>query len=101
MKMAGLEGCQRTSIAMELPSETESAVTFFLHTVQAVDAKAERRRIDAELAQVEKLIQCNRQKLQNLDFTSRAPQQVVDGARELLRTQLQKQSELKNLLQNL
>ncbi|MDR0444955.1 MAG: valine--tRNA ligase [Puniceicoccales bacterium] len=101
LKMAGLKHCQRVEEALELPSETESEVTFFLDIAHPLDAETERHRIRDELSRVEKLIQLNQQKLKNPDFTSRAPAKAIEGARELLAAHLKKQSELKALLQNL
>jgi valyl-tRNA synthetase len=100
-QIAGLMYCRRVSEPLELPSETESEVTFFLDVAKISDIGAERTRVGAELAQIEKLIQLNQQKLQNPDFTSRAPDKIVEGARELLATHLKKQAELQKLLQNL
>jgi valyl-tRNA synthetase len=101
LKMAGLKHCQRVTETLELPSETESEVTFFLDIAHPLDTETERHRIRDELSQVEKLIQLNQQKLQNPNFTSRAPTKVIEGARELLAMHLKKQSELNVLLQNL
>jgi valyl-tRNA synthetase len=71
-------------IAEGWPVITTGLVTVGLDRAGAVDLEKERGKIDKELATLEPYITSTKAKLEDADFTGKAPQKVVDGMREKL-----------------
>ena len=63
-----------------------------------VDLKAERNRLEKDLIHLEKVINSLKAKLSNNDFTNKAPQEVVEGARHQLLENEAKLNETKDAL---
>ena len=58
--------------------------SFFLDLKAGIDVDAEKLRLQAQAEELDKVIRSIRSKLENASFTSKAPPEVVDGARHQL-----------------
>ena len=72
-----------------------SGVSVFVPLGALVDMGAERERLAKELAEIEKYVESLGRKLENADFVSRAPAQVVTGEREKLAAAKDKAAKIK------
>jgi len=75
--------------------------TLALDRAASVDAGAEKQRLEKELASLAKHIAGTEARLANPAFTSKAPPDVLAGARRQLAEQQAKQGELRRLLESL
>ena len=66
------------------PSVVTSLGSFFLDLKAGIDVDAEKLRLQAQAEELDKVIRSIRSKLENASFTSKAPPEVVDGARHQL-----------------
>ena len=77
------------------------AATVFIPMADMVDLEAERRRLTAELENVTREIARVEGKLANENFTSRAPEQVVNAERVKLEKYLAKKAGVEEALRSL
>ncbi|MDR2512821.1 MAG: valine--tRNA ligase [Puniceicoccales bacterium] len=70
----------------------------FLDITGTVDTTAEKKRLTRELERLEKLITTGQAKLSNEAFVSKAPPQILKGARQQLSETQAKHTEIKRLL---
>ncbi len=85
----------------DLPGSVTGLGTVYLDLASAVDVKAEKERLNKELAKLEKAIRSGESKLANGKFLSKAPPAVVEGARAQLKSRQAKQAELQRLIASL
>ncbi|MFW5882979.1 MAG: hypothetical protein ACOCVG_01280 [Verrucomicrobiota bacterium] len=67
----------------------------------AIDVKAEIARLEKELADLEKRVKAGESKLSNEKFTSKAPPEVVEGAKKQLEETRQKRDAVARVLKGL
>ncbi|MDR0590869.1 MAG: valine--tRNA ligase [Puniceicoccales bacterium] len=89
-------------------SETEAALPFpacavtlgsiYMDTADSLDVAAQERRLQIEIEELSRLIAINEKKLHNEHFLSRAPNGVIQGARDLLTENIAKKRELEAAL---
>ncbi|MBG29940.1 MAG: valine--tRNA ligase [Opitutae bacterium] len=66
------------------PSVVTDLGTAFLDLASAIDVEAERARLEKEILKLEKVVASTEARLNNEDFTAKAPPQVIEGARRQL-----------------
>ena len=86
------EGCPATICALG---------TAYLDLASSIDVDAEKTRITKEIEKLTKVIKSIEGKLNNSNFTDKAPQNVVDGARQQLIDNKAKLTEFESLLSTL
>jgi valyl-tRNA synthetase len=84
-----------------MPAGVTRLGTAFLDLAHSIDVKAERARLEKELAKLEKGIKAGEAKLNNEKFLNSAPEAVVEGAREQLKATRGHHEEIKKLLSSL
>jgi len=83
--------------ARAMPSSLTPLGTIYL-SLEGFDIQAEARKLGEQLDQVEDAIKRVTKKLDNMDFVSRAPADVVEQQREKKRELLEKRDKLKKLI---
>lgn len=83
------------------PAVVTSLGTWYLDLASSLDVAAERERLGKELAKLEKAITASQARLANDKFVGSAPPEIVQGARDQLSANLNKQAELQRLLASL
>jgi valyl-tRNA synthetase len=88
-------------ITSQPPAETDGLVSVvtndarvFIPLAELVDLEKERERVEKEIAKARSIIEQTEKKLENEQFTSKAPERVIDAEREKL-------AKAKALLENL
>ena len=81
-----------------MPAIVTPLGSVYLDLSTGVDLKAERNRLEKDLIHLEKVIHSLKAKLSNNDFTNKAPQEVVEGARHQLLENEAKLNETKDAL---
>ena len=87
------------------PSDSPAVLTalgsVYVDIKGAVDVEAETKRLEKEKSKLEGAIKSAQARLANEAFTSKAPQNVIDGAKKQLEDNLAKLSEIEKLITNL
>ena len=81
-----------------MPAIVTPLGSVYLDLSTGVDLKAERSKLEKDLIHLEKVINSLKAKLSNNDFTNKAPQEVVEGARHQLLENEAKLNETKDAL---
>lgn len=97
-KLAGAATIELRGSVDGAPGSVSALGTVYLDLSSAVDVAAERERLGKELQKLGKAIAAGEGKLKNPTFTSKAPAQVVEGARKQLAETQAKADEIKRLL---
>jgi len=101
LRMAGAAEISRTDSIDGMAAAVTPLGTLALDRAAAVDAVAERQRLERDLATLAKHLAATEARLANAAFTSKAPPDVLAGARRQLAEQQAKQGELRRLLESL
>ncbi len=101
LKLVGAEAIQPDGALENAPAVVTPLGTLYLDLAGSVDTEAEKARLTKELEQLEKAIKGAQAKLGNESFTGKAPANVVEGVRQTLATNLEKQAETQKLLASL
>ena len=80
------------------PAVVTELATIYLDLASAVDVEAEKERLNRELSKVEKIISGAESRLKNEAFLSKAPKDVVEGARNQMAANCEKRAEIERLL---
>ena len=72
-----------------------------IYLISKIDANKEKERLLKEKADLEKLILVQEQKLNNVEFVSRAPEKIVAGEKEKLNNYQQELNKISNLINSL
>ncbi len=103
-KLKKLVGAAEINIVAE-PVDSPAALTelgsVYVDVKGAVDVEAETKRLQKEKAKLEGAIKSAQARLSNEAFTSKAPQNVIDGAKKQLDENLAKLAEIEKLIANL
>ncbi len=83
------------------PAEVTRMGTIYLDLTSAVDVVAEKERLNKELIRLEKQITGSEARLSDENFLNKAPEKVIQGAREQLATNKTKREEFQKLINNL
>ncbi len=83
------------------PAEVTRIGTIYLDLTSAVDVVAEKERLNKELIRLEKQITGSEARLSDVNFLNKAPEKVIQGAREQLATNKTKREEFQKLINNL
>ncbi|MCH6257663.1 valine--tRNA ligase [Puniceicoccaceae bacterium K14] len=100
-KLAGAAEIEFKDTVENLPGSVANLGTVYLDLSSAVDVEAEKERLSKELQKLEKAIAAGSGKLKNEKFISKAPPQVVEGAKKQLAETQAKYDETKRLLESL
>jgi valyl-tRNA synthetase len=101
LRMAGSSHISRVDTFSGIPAAVTPLGTLGLERDTSMDAGAERKRLEKELAALAKHIAATEARLANPAFTGKAPAAVLEGARGQLADQKAKQGELGRLLKAL
>ncbi|MDY0150517.1 MAG: class I tRNA ligase family protein, partial [Kiritimatiellia bacterium] len=82
-----------------MPSVITPLGTLFMSLEGHVDVEAERRRLTGQLAKIEQDLEASGKRLDNVDFVSRAPAEVVEQARIRKRQLQEKRNKLEKLIE--
>jgi len=94
-RLAGLGSIAMVAGEMEGMAPVVTPIgTFYLDLASALDVGAERERISRELERLEKVIAGTEKRLANASFISKAPPEVVEGARRQLEENRDKLAEM-------
>lgn len=99
--LIGASTFERNDNVENAPAVVTPLGTLYLNVADTIDVAAERERLSKEMAKLEKLVQIGQSKLQNENFVSKAPSQVIEGAKKQLAETQQKCDEVKRLLEAL
>ena len=83
------------------PAEVTRMGTIYLDLTSAVDVVAEKERLNKELIRLEKQITGSEARLSDENFLNKAPEKIIQGAREQLATNKTKREEFQKLINNL
>ncbi len=100
-KLAGAESIAFLDSVENAPGSVSALGTVYLDLASAIDVEAEKERLSKELAKLGKAIAAGEGKLNNESFISKAPPQVVEGAKKQLAETVAKRDEIQRLLQSL
>lgn len=92
---------ERTNTVLQMPVCVTDIATVYMDVNGERNVNKERPRIIDEMERVLSLIEINRKKLANDNFIKRAPTEVVEGARKLLRENEEKYKQLEIALNNI
>lgn len=102
LTMVGAASLNRVETAPEgMPALVTPFGSVYLDLTTGIDLATERARLKKELAELEKIVGSVRSKLSNHDFTTKAPQAVIEGARNQLIENEAKLNETKDALEAL
>ena len=101
VRMAGAADILRKEPMESAPAVVTPLGTLYLDLATSVDVEAERERLAKELARLEKAIAGAETRLGNEKFTSKAPPEVVEGARKQLEENRTKAEEIGRLFHGL
>ncbi len=103
-KLKKLVGASEINVVAE-PVDSPAALTelgsVYVDVKGAVDVEAETKRLQKEKAKLEGAIKSAQARLSNVAFTSKAPQNVIDGAKKQLEDNQAKLAEIEKLIANL
>ena len=83
------------------PAEVTRMGTIYLDLASAVDVPAEKERLNKELIRLEKQITGSEARLSDNNFLNKAPEKVIQGAREQLAINKTKRDDFQKLINNL
>jgi valyl-tRNA synthetase len=83
-----------TAVVLQFPTSVVALGSIYMDTASNLDVDAEERRLQLEIEQLDRLIEINEKKLHNENFLSRAPEDIIQGARSLLAENIAKKEEL-------
>ena len=82
---AGAASLERVEEAAKgLPTIVSPLGTLFLDLASGIDLEAERSRLEKEIANLQKVVASTKARLSNESFTAKAPEAVIQGARDQL-----------------
>jgi valyl-tRNA synthetase len=87
-----------TEAALPFPACVVALGSVYMDTASSVDVIAEEKRLQVEIETLSRLIAINEKKLHNENFLSRAPSNIIQGARDLLGENVAKKKELEAAL---
>jgi valyl-tRNA synthetase len=100
-RMAGAAEILSQDDVESAPAVVTPLGTLYLDLASSVDVWAERERLGKEFEKLSKAIVSGENRLKNEGFTSRAPAEVIEGAKKQLADNQAKQKELERLLEAL
>ena len=100
-KLAGAASIELKDSVENLPGSVSALGTVYLDLSSAIDVEAEKERLSKELDKLQKAIKAGEGKLNNESFVSKAPPQVVEGAKKQLAETVAKRDETQRLLASL
>lgn len=83
------------------PAEVTQMGTIYLDLASAIDVTAEKERLNKELTRLEKQITGSEARLLDKNFLNKAPENVIEGARDQLAANKAKKEDFKRLMSNL
>ena len=96
---AGAASLERVEEAPKGPPTIVTPLgTLFLDLASGIDLEAERSRLDKEIANLQKVVASTQARLANESFTAKAPEAVIQGARDQLTQSQAKLEETKTAL---
>lgn len=101
LKLVGAQAIQADGALENAPAVVTPLGTLYLDLAGSVDTEAEKAKLTKELEQLEKAIKGAQAKLGNESFTGKAPANVVEGVKQTLAANLEKQAETQKLLASL
>jgi valyl-tRNA synthetase len=100
-RLAGLAELKFAADAGGRPGTLTSIGTVLLEVGEGLDVGAEKLRLSKELEKVEKAVAAGEAKLSNETFVSKAPPQILEGARKQLNEAKAKRDEIARMLASL
>lgn len=100
-RLAGAKEIQLREAEETAPAVVTPLGTLYLDLASSVDMEAEKIRMNKELAQLDQQVKATEGRLSNEAFTSKAPENVVAGARKQLEALRNKRDEVQRLLAGL
>lgn len=100
-KLAGCASLEELKDSSDKPASISEIATVYLDLSDSVDIEAEKKRLSKEKEKLEGLIASTNARLANESFVSKAPPQVIEGAKKQLEEYAQKLSEIEKLLAKL
>lgn len=100
-RLAGAKEIQLRAAEETAPAVVTPLGTLYLDLASSVDVAAETSRLRKELEQIENQLRATEGRLNNEAFTSKAPANVVEGARKQLDALREKRDEVSRLLAGL
>jgi len=101
LPMMGAQVLKRKEEVVDIPAIVTPLGTLYLNLAESIDIDAQRQRLSKELEKLKKLVHIGASKLKNERFMSKAPPQVVEGAKKQLAETQAKFEEVKRLLSSL
>ena len=99
-KLIGAETIATIEKECDSPAAITALGTVYLDIANDVDMGEEIRRLEKELAKLQRFEKATQARLGNAAFTSKAPQNVIDGAKKQLADCQSKMEEIKKLLKS-
>lgn len=100
-KIAGAASIEIKAEVSDCPATICALGTIYLDLSNSVDAEAEKKRLGKEKEKLESLIKSTNARLSNEAFVSKAPANVIEGAKKQLAQYQEKLAEIEKLLANL
>lgn len=101
-RLVGLASWERVAEAEEGRAAVVCPLgTVYLDLAAALDLDAEQQRLGKEVERLEKIIQATEKRLSNEAFISKAPPEVVEGARRQLAENVDKLNEVRGIMETL
>jgi valyl-tRNA synthetase len=86
-----------TEEALQFPMDVVSLGSIYMDAASSLDIRAERERLGREIEALDRLIGINEEKLRSENFLTRAPKEIVAGAKNLLAENMAKRKELETV----
>lgn len=83
-----------------LPAIVTSLGTLYLDLGSSIDIEAEKKRLGRELEKLDKRVRAGERKLKHPEFIEKAPEKVIQGARQQLAETLKKRDETRQILES-
>ena len=100
-RLAGLAELKFSADVGGRPGTLTAVGTVVLEVAEGLDVGAEKVRLTKELEKIEKAVAAGEAKLSNETFVSKAPPQILEGARKQLQEAQAKRDELARMLASL
>ncbi|HCR37626.1 MAG TPA: valine--tRNA ligase, partial [Opitutae bacterium] len=101
LSLAGAASIALGSDRDDCPAVVTPLGTLYLELGSSVDIVAERERLNKELVRLEKAIRAGESKLKSPEFLQKAPEKIVQGARDQLAESQKQREEIERLLSSL
>jgi valyl-tRNA synthetase len=98
LRLAGARAIERRDSVENAPAAPTPLGTVYLDLAASLDVTAERERLAKELEKVERAVASTQGRLANEAFVSKAPPQVIEGARRQLAENESRRDEIRRLL---